>query len=267
MGKTMRKMIVASALLALAELGAADALGTKEGFLLGLDWNLSAGKGESVATDSPVRNNGSVYPPAFTSYFDTLSLNNGLKLVLGFQRYSAQNSALGFNIKAKIGLGFAQITNKMTKDVIPGGYVFPSADESVVTSYIPLTLGIEGNFLYDFFERGAHALGLSLGLGFELMHGIGLGNKFFYKEGQLAEYADVFNASSINHAIISPKIGLYYYYGRHQFGLDVRFDKTLGRNFTTVRRNLPNSQAQIEQTLALDLGNLWSFGLGYAYRF
>ena len=258
----MRKIILC-ALLALTGLYAAP----KEGLLLGLDWNLSAGSGESIATDTIIVGNAGFYPPIYTSYFATSSLSSALKLSLGFQRYSQRNPALGFNIKAKLGVGLAQMANKMTKEVIATGDVLPSLGESVATSYLPLTLGIEGNFLYDFLERGEHTLGLSLGLGVELMHAMGAQHRFTHAGGTLAEYVGVFDASGLNHVLISPKVGLHYYYGRHQFGLDVSFDKTLDKNFISMRKNFPNSSAQTQQTLALDLGGLWSVGLGYAYRF
>ena len=79
----MRKIILC-VLFALTGLSAAP----KEGLLLGLDWNLSAGSGESIATDTIIVGNAGFYPPIYTSYFATSSLSSALKLSLGFQRLS-----------------------------------------------------------------------------------------------------------------------------------------------------------------------------------
>ena len=265
----MKKIVFTSALVGLVAMHsfAAD-LPSKSGFLLGLDWNLGVGKGNSVATDTPAGGRPAALSPEFTGYFDNETLSNTFKLVVGYQRYSQNLSMLGFNIKGKVGLGFGQMTSVLRKNVDNNGTSLSGDGEGVVTSYVPLTLGIEANFLVDFVESGEHVFGGSVGLGYEFVHGMGVANSFKnVKANATSLFSKVFNANGIDYSVISPKIGLHYYYQNHQVGLDVSFDKALQKGVTRALKPAGNPNAYSEQALTTNYGYLWTIGFNYAYRF
>lgn len=263
----MKKIVFTSALVGLVAMhsSAAD-LPSKSGFLLGLDWSLGLGKGSSVATDTPIGAPNAI--PVITANFDNKTLTNSAKLVLGYQQYSQKVSKLGFNIKAKVGLGFAQMGSVMTKNIDNNGTNHALSGEGVATAYIPLTLGVESNFLVDFVESGEHVFGGSVGLGYEFMYGLNVDNSFKNVTANLSPFVSVFNAGGVDYSVISPKVGLHYYYQNHQFGLDVSFDKVLQKSVVAVEKAAGNNTAaKAEQVLATDYNRFCTISLNYAYRF
>ena len=164
----MKKIFLVVMVAGLLSLEATE--GSKDGLIVGVDWSLGQGVGSAegvsalVIANQPVTNGSS-------SSFGNSTLTNSLKLLLGFQRYSERNPALGFNIKAKLGAGLAMMDSAMKWWESSGANLAPpQGTEGATSLQIPLTLGVEGNFLYDFLERGAHTLGLNVGLGVEVAY-------------------------------------------------------------------------------------------------
>lgn len=156
----------------------------------------------------------------------------------------------------------------MTKNIDNNGTNHALKGEGVATAYIPLTLGVESNFLVDFVESGGHVFGGSVGLGYEFMYGLNVDNSFKNVTANLSPFVSVFNAGGVDYSVISPKVGLHYYYQNHQFGLDVSFDKVLQKSVVAVEKTMNNNPAaKAEQVLATDYNRFCTISLNYAYRF
>ena len=260
----MKKILLTGMALGLVAMQSiASDVSSKSGFLLGLDWSMGLSKGSGVATDMPVGGNNGANS---TANFDNKTLSNSAKLVLGYQKYFEKVRMLGFNIKSKAGVGFAQMGSVMTKSVDQNGQQHQLSGEGVATAYIPLTLSIESNLLFDFVESGSHVFGGSVGFGYGFVYGVSVDNVFKNNTANLSMYADAFNANPMNYQFISPKVGFHYYYANHQLGVDVSFDKVLDKRVVVVR-NLQGANNQSEQTLITDLNRFCTVSLSYAYRF
>ena len=259
----MKKIFLVVMVAGLLSLGATE--GSKDGLIVGVDWSLGQGVGSAEGVSALVIANQPVTDGSSSS-FSNSTLTNSLKLFLGFQRYSEQNPALGFNIKAKLGAGLAMMDSAMKSWESSGNIVLPpQGTEGATSLQIPLTLGVEGNFLYDFFKRGAHTLGLNVGLGVEVAYSKavqanvrGSYSSLFFKE--------VLERNGMSYALLSPKVGLHYYYGRHQFGMDMSFDKVLNKSFFSVQLE-PDPGLIIDEALNTKLNYFFTLGFNYAYRF
>lgn len=92
------------------------------------------------------------------------------------------------------------------------------------TFALPFWIGTELSMLWDFWQEGEHAIGLNAGLGynFELYHTrevkIGSNTHFLPKTYQHNLY---------------PILGIHYYYGHHQMGLNYRFIGSFGSKAST----------------------------------
>ena len=261
----MKKIFLVVMVAGILNLGATE--GSKDGLIVGVDWSLGQGVGSAEAkfgieiANQPIGNGDN------TGLFDNSTLTNSLKLFLGFQRYSAQNPALGFNIKAKLGAGLAMMDSVMTHFVSSGlSMPIPQGTEGATTLQIPLTLGVEGNFLYDFLERGAHTLGLNVGLGVEVAYSKAAQANIRSDFGLTPFLKEAFERNGMNYALLSPKVGLHYYYGRHQFGMDMSFDKVLNKSFFSVQLE-PDPGLIIDESLNTKLNYFFMLGFNYAYRF
>ena len=255
----MKKILLTSVAVSLV---AMQAFGepSKSGFIVGVDLGFGLGKGSSMATSAPIgANNGA----ESTAFFDTKSSVGSGKLVVGYQRYSERLSFLGFNIKAKAGAGMGVMQQIMTQHLNQNNANQPLAGPLEV-AYMPLSIGAEVNVLMDFYDNGAHVFGMNAGLGYEFASGAGRQLTF---KGAPNEFAPLFNASPLNYQLISPKIGLHYYYENHQFGLDASFDKVLGRTYVAIEVPSGNAQQTTEQKLEVDYNRFCTITLSYAYRF
>ena len=262
----MKKIFLVVMVAGLLNLGATE--GSKDGLIVGVDWSLGQGVGSAEGM-SALTENGK--PDAGTDargFFNNKTLTNSAKLVLGFQRYSAQNPALGFNIKAKLGAGLAMMDSAMTyfRSSV-GDMPIPQDIEKATSLQIPLTLGVEGNFLYDFFKRGAHTLGLNVGLGVEVAYSKAVQANIRSDFGLTPFLKEAFERNGMSYALLSPKVGLHYYYGRHQFGLDMSFDKVLNKSFFGLQMETSIANTLFEQTLNTKLNYFFTLGFNYAYRF
>lgn len=263
----MKKIFLVVMVAGLLSLGATE--GSKDGLIVGVDWSLGQGVGSAEAKFKLEMANKPIGNGDDTGLFKNSTLTNSLKLFLGFQRYSAQNPALGFNIKAKLGAGLAMMDSVMKSWESSGVSVLPPQGTEKATSLqIPLTLGVETNFLYDFFKRGAHTLGLNVGLGVEVAYSKAAQANIRSDFG-LASFLlkEAFERNGMSYALLSPKVGLHYYYGRHQFGMDMSFDKVLNKSFFSVQVESPDPDLILDESLSTKLNYFFTLGFNYAYRF
>lgn len=235
----------------------------KNGVLVGVDLGFGFGGGGRSSAVADLNNN-----LVRVVNFDTSikSFNAG-KLFVGYQKYSEDVRQIGLNVKAALGVGGYELRHAMVSDRTNWGEN-PTDGQTIVENFVPLSVGIEANFLYDFYEEGKSVVGLNLGLGYEFVHTFNTGVKFDSRlnEPFLSMYGGLFDKREMNYFLLTPKVGLHYYYDRHQIGIDVRFSKVLNIDAPTVKR--VKTEAYDGQSMfRAELSDFLAFGLNYAYRF
>lgn len=136
-----------------------------------------------------------------------------LGLMGGYQHYFGKSQRHGIKVSAHLYSGFGNSWQLSSIDPLLGGK--GSIDDIKYTiSYVPVKFGFDVKYLYDFFERGKHTLGLNVGLGYEFDSYV---NGKSEDDGFKEDIDNIFLNS------FYPVVGLHYYYGHHQFELMYRF--------------------------------------------
>ena len=230
---------------------------SKTGLLLGVELGASSGKGKGVFISENLFNN---KPFIMVSELEPLATQT--KLMLGYQKYFDAKEHFGMDIKAKAGVGFLAISHD-GETLKPNTNPFVDNDVTMITSYTTLHAGLEANFLFDFWSKDDQTLGMSFGMGYEFVYGLNSNIAFEHPIANaiFAPRANAYANKNISYHVISPKIGLHYYLGNHQFSGVLGLEKALGDNHNT---NSVNGKVDI---LATKFDGFISFNLGYAYRF
>ena len=230
---------------------------SKTGLLLGVELGASSGKGKGVFISENLFNN---KPFIMVSELEPLATQT--KLILGYQKYFDAKERFGMDIKAKAGVGFLAISHD-GETLKPNPIPFRDNDVTMITSYTTLHAGLEANFLFDFWSKDDQTLGMSFGVGYEFVYGLNSNIAFEHPIAHtiFAPRANAYTDKNISYHVISPKIGLHYYLGNHQFSGVFSFDKVLGDN-----QNANRVDGKVD-ILATKFDGFVSFNLGYAYRF
>ena len=228
---------------------------SKSGFILGVEAGASAGKGTSYFISEELFNK---KPFAMMAELEPFAPQ--AKFMLGYQKYFDAKERFGMDIKAKAGVGFLAISHD--GEVVPNN-PFKDDDVTMITSYTTLHAGLEANFLFDFWSKDDQTLGMSFGVGYEFVYGLNSNIAFEHPIANaiFSPRANAYTDKNISYHVISPKIGLHYYLGNHQFSGVLGLEKALGDNQNT---NRVNGKVDI---LATKFDGFVSFNLGYAYRF
>lgn len=228
---------------------------SKSGFILGVEAGASAGKGTSYFISEDLFGQ-----QPFTMMAELEPFAPQAKLMLGYQKYFDAKERFGMDIKAKAGVGFLAISHD--GEVVPNK-PFQEDDVTMITSYTTLHAGLEANFLFDFWSKDDQTLGMSFGVGYEFVYGLNSNIAFEHPIANaiFAPRANAYTDKNISYHVISPKIGLHYYLGNHQFSGVLGLEKALGDNHNT---NSVNGKVDI---LTTKFDGFVSFNLGYAYRF
>ena len=228
---------------------------SKSGFILGIEAGASAGKGTSYFISEQLFQNN-----LFAMMAELEPFAPQAKLMLGYQKYFDAKERFGMDIKAKAGVGFLAISHD--GEVVPNN-PFKDDDVTMITSYTTLHAGLEANFLFDFWSKDDQTLGMSFGVGYEFVYGLNSNIAFEHPIAHaiFAPRANAYTDKNISYHVISPKIGLHYYLGNHQFSGVLGLEKALGDNQNT---NSVNGKVDI---LATKFDGFVSFNIGYAYRF
>lgn len=190
------------------------------------------------------------------------SFDGGIKL--GYQYYFDKEAlgvqkAFGINTSVYIGAG-NPLKETIFSQVLHSNVYYGSESE-----YVPIKTRIEVSFLWDFWQKGKHTLGLSAGIGYGFAYYLSTktSNNVLYDnqphpDGESTKYSDVIINS------FYPQIGLYYYYGNHQFSLNYRFSLEYSSNTQKVEfmsgvSDIGHISTQISQNDHLSFG--------YSYRF
>lgn len=121
------------------------------------------------------------------------------------------------------------------------------------------------NILYDFWEKGEQVLGASIGLGYSFVYGINAEMYYIAQPESKEAYDKYITDDNIYYSLISPKIALHYYYGKHQVELGFSFDKALGE--IVNKNSYVSATENIDNTIATKSNYFYTFSLSYAYRF
>ena len=191
---------------------------SKSGFFIGLEGVIG---GSSFLTYQTFAN-------------DQISFDGGL--LFGGQKYFGQTQRHGIKLSVHLysGLGY-------TREIQTDAYHV----------LIPLKVGADLKYLWDFWDNKKHILGFNAGGGYEFDY-------YFGKYDVKGEREEGFNSiTSIASGGFYPTIGLHYIYNRHhQFELNYRFGGILGMigtTYTVGRRTNITTYSYLT--------------LNYAYRF
>lgn len=230
---------------------------SKSGFILGVEAGASAGKGTSYFISEEL-----FQQKPFAMMAELEPFAPQAKFMLGYQKYFDAKERFGMDIKAKAGVGFLAISHD-GETLKPNPIPFRDNDVTMITSYTTLHAGLEANFLFDFWSKDDQTLGMSFGVGYEFVYGLNSNIAFEHPVAHaiFSPRANAYANKNISYHVISPKIGLHYYLGNHQFSGVLGLEKALGDN-----QNINRVNGKVD-ILATKFDGFVSFNLGYAYRF
>lgn len=161
---------------------------------------------------------------------DNFSFDGGIKF--GYQYYFDKEAlgvkqAYGMSASLYLGAGipingetYAKFIPQDPTDPQDASYIFKA-------SYLPIKVGLDIKFLWDFLESGEHTLGLSAGVGYRFSYYKNTEAIWGNSYGEVAPEVNTSNAydDMMIHAFL-PQLGLHYYYGNHQFEINCKFGVT-----------------------------------------
>ena len=178
---------------------------------------------------------------------------------------------MGLDAKLKLGAGMQSIEHVGTLLVAPNGQyeTFEYDDEAgLKTFYVPLSAGLEVNLLYDFRRKAHETMGVRVGVGYEFAYGVNthIGFRNEISQQLIGSHFNAYTDKNIFYHVISPRIGLHYYTGNHQFIMAVSFDKMLGESKNSNNAFDPPI-GRVREFLITQLNFAMAFNCSYAYRF
>lgn len=103
--------------------------------------------------------------------------------------------------------------------------------KTISENILPFWIGTEFDVLWDFYSKGDHTLGLSLGLGYNF--------EIYHNRKATINNSDYPLPQFYQHNLY-PILGLHYYYDQHQIGINYRFIGTLNSAIqATSTQNIP----------------------------
>lgn len=227
-------------------------LSDKSGFLLGVSMTLKNFSAQEIIS-------------GFNELSSkTPSLNGGL--ILGYQYYFNQH--VGFRLSAMVNVGTqAFIKAQKLTPAYPSGSVPQTTTqiEDLYQSYIPIQGNVDIKLLATVYEKEVHSFGLSAGLGYAIdWYVVQKASADAGTAGALENLLQ--KPNNILNQGLYPEIGIYYYYGSHQFEINYRFSEFsfLGDKFNNWIFNTGNNSNLNTQTRFLKTNEII---LSYLYRF
>lgn len=239
---------------------------SKSGFFVGFEVSGSVGNGKGKTEQWRINQT-----PVFALLTDLKSLASQSRVLLGYQKYFGKSEKVGLDAKLKLGAGMQSIEHVGTLLVAPNGRyeTFEYDDEAgLKTFYVPLSVGLEVNLLYDFRRKAHETMGVRVGVGYEFAYGVNthIGFRNEISQQLIGSHFNAYTDKNIFYHVISPRIGLHYYTGNHQFIMAVSFDKMLGESKNSNNAFDPPI-GRVREFLITQLNFAMAFNCSYAYRF
>lgn len=193
--------------------------------------------------------------PSYSYFWSVRSTTFDLGLMGGYQHYFGESQRHGIKASAHIYSGFGnnwefELENDRHDKI-----------QTYNISYIPIKIGFDVKYLWDFLERGKHTLGLNAGLGWQFnwhVNGSITATSSNSSEKYNEKLKDIFSHG------FYPVIGLHYYYGHHQFEALYRFGGILSEMGKSSKVQRDDEGKNVLRTYLLSQSY---FTLNYAYRF
>lgn len=158
---------------------------------------------------------------------NNFTFDGGIKL--GYQHYFDKEAlgikqAYGISTNLSFGVG-TPINGETYMTFIPQDPLDPQNFSYIFkASYLPIRVGLDVNFLWDFLQRGEHTLGLTVGLQYKFSYYKNTKAELGNSDGAISPEVNTSNAYDdiMLHSFV-PQIGLHYYYGNHQFNINCKF--------------------------------------------
>ncbi|MCE3039375.1 outer membrane beta-barrel protein [Helicobacter anatolicus] len=237
----------------------------KNGFFLGVEVVLGSSYTRYMTE--------ALYNSAFNYSNRSTTFDGGL--LLGYQWYFGETQKHGLKLSSHLYSGFGRGYNKSNKTHVSirdsGGYHLYA---DINHTLIPIKVGFDIKYLWDFLEKKNHILGLNVGLGYEFSYYFSNFNakrSLFHKETPTLS-RDIWEPTPSNliNQEIYPTIGLHYNYKHHQMELNYRFGGIL--RIHNSRTLLKEKAQEPDGLIVSDLARLRFLtqsyiALNYAYRF
>ncbi|RDU74556.1 hypothetical protein CQA57_00445 [Helicobacter anseris] len=187
----------------------------KSGFFIGVEGVLGS---VQISQKDPDLTNG-VISLNLNKTSNNFAFDGGL--LLGYQKYFGESAKHGLKISTHLYSGVGYELSLKGLSTISSRSTSVLGDISTTVNYIPIKVGIDIKYLWDFLEKGKSALGLNVGFGYEFDYYIG-NFSLEFKSSVLDAGGSVLidNIAST----IYPTIGLHYVYNKHHsFEINYRF--------------------------------------------
>lgn len=191
-------------------------------------------------------------PNLYTSDTITTSIGADAGLVMGYQQY--------FDSEQKHGIKFSShfYGGTPTKMILE----FKNSANTEF-QFIPIKVGADLKYLWDFFNQDNHTLGLSVGLGYELSYFISTDLQINNSMGEkiTTKFDDMFIQN------IYPTIGLHYYLENHQFEINYRFGGIQSANSSKINNPKDNQGYPLFDFMQTTLSQSSYISFNYTYKF
>lgn len=176
----------------------------------------------------------------------------------GYQHYFDESASHGIQVALRFvsGLGYgSEFQNTyMDHDHNNNGPI-REYERHASHTFIPLKMGVEVQYLWDFFQRPLHVLGLNVGLGYEA--GV-YWSDFEAFDSKVPDLPLIAKSVFLLQGAY-PLIGLHYLYqSHHQFACNYRFGGILG---------MVSAPQDLLDVASFNLSTQSFFALSYAYKF
>lgn len=179
------------------------------------------------------------------TYVNNTFFTTDINITGGYQKYFGEAQKQG--VRGVFQAGFSIKTNVST-----GGAQY--------TTLSGFNIAISADYLYDFWASGKQTLGVSAGLGYKYNAGF-LGSLDDKKTGILI--IKTILGSRIDYHSITERIGIHYYYGRHQIECLLSLEPVIGGrdSFDYTVPDYPPTRVRYTNSF------YYNFNLNYTYRF
>lgn len=194
------------------------------------------------------------------SYYRNTFFTTDINITGGYQKYFGEAQKQG--IRGVLQIGFS------TKINAAAGYnedKLYNPNEKIKHSFNGFNIALSTDYLYDFWESGKQTLGVSAGLGYKYNAGfvgsLSVGNNSTgYRNGDIKNFL----AKYIDYHSIIERIGIHYYYGRHQIELLASLEPVIAKS----KDSLYYYEKDLGTTKLFYTNSFYyNFNLNYTYRF